>query len=453
MRIRKGVSVALAVASLSLFGPMGGSVRATVPLPDDPGTNWLDFWSFTDTTNWVSNLGYPPVLFTNLSSSPLGNGDALVLDSTNSAWLLYNVVENDGHTNLTVDRGSLLMWFAPSWSSTNEGGTGPGEWGRLIEAGAYTTNASYGWWSLFVDPEGVNLYFASQTNGAGATWLSAPIAWTTNRWHQIALTYSSTNSTLYLDGALATNGLPVTNWPGADVLANGFLIGSDADTGLAQARGMFDDVQTYKVPLDSLTIQLSYIYSSVIYLLNVDNFGNFSSAPFTPNFDPSYGGITGLGYLQWVGTNSTDCVSSSAVWLTNVSATITGPSNTTTLTFTITGGVDGAAYDVFGTTGFRWPLTNTVWAWMGQGYHCNTYSLAELPTEGAYLLLGTPQDSDADGLTDAYENLVSKTEPDNPDTDGDGLSDLDEWLHGSSPTTATGPPGLNSISLPICPVP
>jgi len=38
------------------------------------------------------------------------------------------------------------------------------------------------------------------------------------------------------------------------------------------------------------------------------------------------------------------------------------------------------------------------------------------------------QDTDSDGLTDAYENLVSKTDPNNPDTDGDGVSDGDEVL-------------------------
>jgi hypothetical protein len=31
-------------------------------------------------------------------------------------------------------------------------------------------------------------------------------------------------------------------------------------------------------------------------------------------------------------------------------------------------------------------------------------------------------------LTDAFEDLVSKTNPNNPDTDGDGISDSDEYL-------------------------
>src|SRR5882724_10384995 len=52
-------------------------------LPDElPGPDWLDHWSFEDTTNWTSDLGYRPISFTNINSSPLGDGSAVVLDYT-----------------------------------------------------------------------------------------------------------------------------------------------------------------------------------------------------------------------------------------------------------------------------------------------------------------------------------------------------------------------------------
>ncbi|MBR3958139.1 MAG: hypothetical protein IKJ89_09845, partial [Kiritimatiellae bacterium] len=44
----------------------------------------------------------------------------------------------------------------------------------------------------------------------------------------------------------------------------------------------------------------------------------------------------------------------------------------------------------------------------------------------AFFRFGLDFDSDGDGLTDAYENFVSFTDPSNPDTDGDGLSDSQE---------------------------
>jgi hypothetical protein len=104
------------------------------------------------------------------------------VDRTNATWLRYKVVENDGTTNLAVGKESVMFWFAQNWSGTSEGGTGPGVSGRLIEVGSYTTNASYGWWSLYVDPTGANLYFAAQTNnGSQATHLPAPTGWTRRR--------------------------------------------------------------------------------------------------------------------------------------------------------------------------------------------------------------------------------------------------------------------------------
>ena len=53
--------------------------------------------------------------------------------------------------------------------------------------------------------------------------------------------------------------------------------------------------------------------------------------------------------------------------------------------------------------------------------------------DGAFLRLGTLQDSDNDGLTDAYERLVAHTLPESPDTDGDGLQDGLELANGLDP--------------------
>ena len=423
---------------LSLFIVATSTVllRATVPDPGGGGGTttpiWLDYWSFGDTNTWECDRGHVPISFTNLSSSLLGNWTALVLDHTNAAWLQYEVVEADGTTHLKVERGSVMFWFAPSWSGTNAGGNGPGQWGRLIEVGAYTTNASYGWWSLYTDPAGANLYFAAQTNGSEALYLSMPIVWTTNRWHLIALTYSATNSVLYLDGVFATNGLGVTIWPGADVLSNGFFIGSDS-TGGAQARGMYDDLSTYDVPLAESAIASAFVIDSFYYYMNPANFANIlGSAGSQPTFGPLFNAITGWGYLSSAVTNSIGCIESSSIWLTNVSAAgaANGKMNST---FTIAGGTNGTRYDVFASS-ILFPASSTnAWAWMGQGYHCTTYTLTNLPHTSTYVLLGTPRDGDFDGLTDAFEQLVSKTDSNNSDTDGDGMLDGWEIMWGLNP--------------------
>jgi hypothetical protein len=119
------------------------------------------------------------------------------------------------------------------------------------------------------------------------------------------------------------------------------------------------------------------------------------------------------------------CASDPNVWITNV--VVTSVSNgTMNVSFVIGGGQDGVYYDVFANSVLSIPPGTNAWAWMGQGLHCVTYLLTNMPNTSAFLILGTPKDSDADGLTDAYELLVSLTNPLDWDTDGDGLSDGEE---------------------------
>jgi hypothetical protein len=403
-----------------LPGPPGGGG------PSGP-SGTLGTWSFSD-TNWLTR-SYPPMAFTNIANVPGGNGNALEIDSTNAAFLQYHVVETNGVTNLLVDHGSLMFWFRPnwsSWSSTNLGG-GPGDWSRLIEAGAYTTNASYGWWSVYLDPGATNLYFSAQTNdGSQATYLSVPISWTNNVWHLIALTYSPTNTALYLDGALATNSSAgVSYYPDSNVLTNGFYIGSQGN-GLAQAHGDFDDLTTYNYQIDPVLISGTYAVFGIVYYGPA--FSLFAgSAPFSPSTNATgtgFDAVTGAGWLQSTGA-SAGCMTNVPVYLTNLVATL-ATNGTTTFSFSIAGGTNNVAYDLFGAS----PLvgnavTNSQWVWLGQGYTCNNYTLTNQPGAGAFYILGTPQDTDADGLTDAYEILVSKTDPNKADTSGDGI--LDGW--------------------------
>lgn len=416
----KSTILTLTLVIFSAIHALCQGVPGSSPPPD-----WIDYWMFTDTNTWADTYGTNAVSWTNVVGSNLGDGTAALIDNSSGAWIqypIYTTYSTNSYTNLMVDNGSIAMWFAPNWTSTNGGGTGPGQWGRLLEVGAYTTNASYGWWSVYLDPEGANIYFGAQTNdGTGISYLSAPIDWDiTNRWHYIVLTYCSTNTSLYLDGELATTGSGMSIWPSTSVLSNGFILGSDS-TGLAQARGMFDDLATYNHALAASSINGEFVSRKIVYYMNPANPANLvSSGDYVPSSSPSYyNAITGSGSLQFVGTAAT-CTSNTNVWITNVTATVAG-NGTVSVTFTIQGGTNGALYDVFANSvlGFG---TNYNWAWIGQGSQCNTYTVTNLPF-ACFLILGTPLDTDGDGLTDAYENLVSHTDPHNPDTDGDGIPD------------------------------
>jgi hypothetical protein len=410
---------------------LAGAVHAQI----DPGSGKfgptnapLDSWSFNDHLNWTSDSGYQPTSFTNLNFAVIGNGRSLVVDTNVPAWLQYNVYENDGTTNLTVDSGSVLFWFGPNWSSADDtnGGFGPQEYGRLLEVGGYTPDSSAGWWSIFVDDGGTNIYFSAQTNdGSGYTYtLSAPIDWTTNYFHFVALTYCSTNVALYLDGVLATNdpgGLPV--WPGSDVLANGFNIGSSSN-GLNQSHGSFNTVATYNYPLNSNDVQTVFNWEYSYYQISPWNQAMFNlvSAPTSATNGAVPDVIIGPGFLQLVSSGTG--ITNSNVWITNVVVTANGSgTNNMVLQFTIQGGSNNVPYDCFANSALSFGSNGVPWSWMGQGFHGNTYLLSNLPPTACFLILGTPQDSDNDGLTDAYERLVSKTDPNNPSTDGTGMWD------------------------------
>ena len=241
--------------------------------------------------------------------------------------------------------------------------------------------------------------------------------------------YSSTNSTLFMDGTFITNGPGVMIYPGPDVLTNGFWIGSDSN-GVIQAHGIFDNIATYTNQLDSNTLSADYALSWIFYTQPVSA-ANIHQAPSSPETGPVFDAITGPGYLFAISTNSSGCTNSTNVWMTNTTATVT--TNGINITFTIMGGSNGLAYDIFATPALVKPITNGIWTWMGQGNQCVTYTIPGLTNGAVFLLLGTPQDSDQDGLTDAYELLVSHTDPTNSDTSGDGM--LDGWkvLWGMNP--------------------
>jgi hypothetical protein len=434
------LSARVLVTAGFLFGTLAGRAASIDP-SSGPTNTPLDSWSFNDSTYWTSDNGYDPVSFTNLSISPIGNFRSLVLDTNVPAWLQYNVFESDGTTNLTVDNGTVMFWFAPNWSGTNQGGTGPGEYGRLFEVGSYTADSSYGWWSIFVDDVGNNLYFSAQTNDLSSTfthYISVPISWTNTCFHFITLTYCATNTAMYLDGILATNGPGVTVFPGLDVLTNGFFIGSDSN-GVFQAHGFFNTVQTFDYPLNTNDIWQIYQAQYSEYILNPYNMGmpmaRISSAPSSPSVTVTPNVITGQGNLTLINLADDYIYGTNAyqVWITNVTSTVASD-GTVSVTFTIEGGQNGYYYDVFVGTSITSPFGNGNWSWQGQAQRRQQCSLSSLPQGTVFIILGTPLDTDGDGLTDAYEKLVSHTDPNNPYSNLDGIIDGWEILLGLNPT-------------------
>ena len=453
-RAKPGGAFCRLIFPLILFSSLARAVWAVGLLP--PGdTNSppapLASWSFQDTNGWTSDQGYAPISFTNIFWSNLGDGHSLVVNAPGSpAYLNYYIYEpTNGATNLVLNSsgGSLTLWYAPTWSSGTNGGTGPGQWAQLVSVGEWTPDSSAGYWGLSASTSGSNIVFLSQ-DGAGNTHsLSAPISWTTNYFHFLALTYSGTNISLYVDGILVTNdpgGLSI--WPPSTEQSIWF--GSDTN-GNEQAAGLFNTVQTYNTVLDSNDVQQIYDEQNILYAINPFDIpylltsGN--SEPSTNNTDPNV--ISGSGLLQWDGV-ATGCSYSTnplTVWITNLVATPAG-GGTMNVTFSINGGESGYLYDVFATSALEVPLTSGTWAWFGQGLACNTYTITNIDSSEALLILGTPYDPETNNLTAAYSSLILHLDPYIYDQDGSGLSDGAQVLLGLNPlVNQVAQPGTSSI--------
>jgi len=451
-RLRNAHCYTYAIALLALAVLLFCPARAKAQLTPPGGSQWptnkeLDSWTFFDSTNWTSDTGCAPISFTNLNYSDLGDFYSLVVDDTAPVWLQYPI-ETATVTNLTVDTGSLVFWFAPSsWSSATVGGAGPGAWAQLINVGEMTTDASVGYWGLSVDPYGSNLWFVVEDGLGNEYRLTTPISWTTNYFHFIGLTYCNTNVSLYLDGQLATNDPAGLNiGPGTNALSGGLFFGSDTN-GLYQGHGLFNQIITYNTLLYSNDMQTIYNYDYGIDMMNPFNRAmNIRSAPTTnTTFTPLSNVITGPGNLQLVGSAPV-CVSGANVWLTNVIAGSSG-NGTMNLEFTIEGGSNNVPYDVFANSVLSFGVNGVPWAWEGQGYQCNTYILTNMPNTACFLILGTPQDTDVDGLTDAYELLVSKTSPTNYSSDASGMADGWEVLYfGTNNVAPNGDPDGDGLT-------
>jgi hypothetical protein len=373
---------------------IGSGFRATAedpPALPEIGL-FLDAWRF-DTTNQLTLRGDSPKGQAGVQLAETWNTNGARLAGSGPAYLQYNVVETNGWTNLSVPRGSIWFWFRPLWGSTNLGGTGPGSSVRLIELGAFTSDSSYGWLSIHLNSAGTRMYFAGQTNGNGAVYLEAPISWQSNTWHLTILDYTETNTALYVDGLLATNGAGVQYWPSPTVLSNGFFIGSDS-SGSNLAQGDFELLRAYDGPRHA-SVYLGYYTNTLAKIEDWENGGDgLLGGGDGLGIDPGGGGSLGPGsgctngiqFLNppvWVGTN---------------------------LLLSLCGGVTNGVYDLYFITNLTPQRT---WSFLGRSASPGQsgFLVSGLPMPHGFFYLGLTNDLDADGMTDAWEGLVSHTEP------------------------------------------
>ena len=416
------------------------------PLPPWPEWHLRD-WRFDEALTNYPNEQLPAVIeAADLVES--WSGYALRRQGDQAAPFVISEHETTNRVNFAVGTGTIRFWFRPNWGSPSEGGSGPGNYARLIELIALDGGTPNVWWSLYVNPEGTALHCSGRGPTGPADYLTTDLHWPTATWHLVTLTYSTTNSALYIDQDLLATGTALPLPPTPLSLNLGLVLGSEwTGTGLAQ--GQFDELTSFdrvcgawerdiyyssaatwaalgpispeEIALRQETLQQLANRSTTLPGLGGKGFGNIS-----PN-TMIIGGIS-------------PCITNVPVFITNVVSSYTSNQGWT-VTFDIRGGTNGLMYDIFSTTNLKGDnLTNATWTYLEQGPTCSTYQYTNQPEAGSFYILGTPQDNDHDKLTDAFELLVTKSNPNNPNTDNDDLNDYEEWLLGRNPNVSNSIP-------------
>jgi hypothetical protein len=396
-----------------------GSPRATA---DDGGDiPWvlgvpLDYWRFD--TSLSSARGHLPIAAHNVQIVPALEGTALQVDSSSPALLQYGEIEPTNHIlNMTCDEGTFIVDFMPSWNGTNLGGTGPQSWARLFEVGEWSTNAS-GWISLFLSPSGAHLHFSAQSGGIQTNYLAAKVSLSSNQFYQIALTYSSRGSALYLNGRFLTNGPGVTLLPDAPTRAHGFRIGSDTQ-GLSQVKGLFRNLATFFYAMRASEVAEIYLNTR----LQTDPLGALGDGPLTstpgedPPPDPGGGGEDGddpgVPQEEWRSYPTNALV----IEITKV--------NNGLANLILHGTVPDNTYELLSksalSNGLPWASEGTVLGAANQDWTPATVVVGTR-TNKLFIWCRSWIDSDGDGLPDWWE-LANSLDPNSADTGNTGIPD------------------------------
>jgi len=311
-----------------------------------------------------------------------------------------------------------------------------------------------------VSEDGSAVYFSGVGKGGATDFLKVPIAFQAGEWWVVTVCYSPSNSALWLNDQLVAEGEGVATATHGDSSSFGLVIGSDI--GAANpAEAQFDDLTVFDY-WPSEKQQAAY-YKAVKKRAILGPVGTeeeeqakqelvqtMMESEGPPPVPGEGGGGEGEGGVSACGAYD---YPSNMLWLE-----ITGVSNN--LAYLIVHGtVEDVPYEILS----KVDLTNIVWASegiiigaAGQNWTPTTV-IVGTRTNSLFLWARSWADSDGDGLPDWYEDEVTGTDPNNPDTgdtgvsdgykdaDNDGWTNLQEYQNGTNPNafnTPAAPDGL-----------
>ena len=404
--------------------------------------------------NFSTSYGSLPSAFSShLISVPVNLSDGfwwpsvLLTDSTNAnpSYLQYFVIDSNFVQNVSLDIGTMYVCFAPHWMSSCLGGTGPApspDSGKsyLLCAGDFSSNAPNGRFEIYIDAGGNHLICGSLSNGVSTTYVSTPIAWSSNVFHQLGFEYKTTSSrrspgtALYLDSGLAVTGGAVTVPAlGIDTntgfYTNIFCIGSDG-SGYSQARGSFFNLVTWSSMYGGYYVDgwPSLSNSLAAWQATLDGGGLgalFGSRLPMSSLPPGY--LDGVSYSS----NYWDC---SNFWMT--AGTPNSPTNIlvtlqnvkSNLTYVI---LTNSILDSISNWNVYQTLTATNAVIVAPPLNCGSNTF--------FLSAGLVWSTTTNGLPDFWqmEYFGNFLEPTNGCFDGDGVPDLQKYQTGADPNVIT----------------
>jgi hypothetical protein len=198
----------------------------------------LAYWRFNG--SWIGEGGQAPTAAVGLENPASWSGQALDVDTT-GGYIKYPAFEPDGFPNITRDKGTIRFWFKPTVVT--------GATRKLIEISGSAP------WELRLSSSGYLQLATRQSSGGSETSFQHSTLLTVNTWYQIAVTYSSSTATIYLNGSTSTSGGFAS---ASSPTVNGFSIGNGYASQSFTALGEFEEFETFNYALSGSTISTDY---------------------------------------------------------------------------------------------------------------------------------------------------------------------------------------------------
>ena len=451
IRLQKKLFVAL-FQLLAVVGFLSGFVNAIAkprPLsPPWPSFGLLQREGFDQPYRFATNQMIDPELWTESWSGWALNRQGTVVEP----WVVPMVVSNS--FRVEPERGAIRFWYRPDFSS----GSGSGETASLLELITVKGKAEAVWWDLVVLPNGNEVALICQTERGAEKCLSAEVTWEAGSWNLLTLAFTPTNSALFINDQLAAVGEGLPTIPKEVAPLTSLIVGSDASgnypaNGQLEELGIFSGRKKMQMVMGnvfglSVDWEIGTYYSSLsktaaLGPISDEEIAARKAAAEKRKAERAALGLDdesgGGGMMLRMMTGLVDCATNSPLYITNT-VCVFDTNTAWTVQFDVQGtnvlGATGGPVDIFCSTNLGW----TNWLYLERGPSCATYQYTNQLSEGSFYILGDGMiDPDGDGLSTAYERLVSHTDPgvgNSLDTDGDGLQDAWELAHGYNPTKA-----------------